>query len=94
MKRKRDPSGAIIKWKARLCAHGGMQVYGDTFWDTYSPVVTWSTVRLVMILALVLGWEMRSIDFILAFPQAQVRYLHETSKGYTRYVSKSEKELQ
>jgi len=73
MKHKRDPTGAIIKWKARLCAHGGMQVYGDTFWDTYSPVVTWSTVRLVMILALVLGWEMRSIDFILAFPQADVK---------------------
>ena len=73
MKRKRDPAGDIIKWKARLCAHGGMQVQGDTYWDTYSPVVSWSTVRLVMILALVLGWEMRSIDFILAFPQADVR---------------------
>jgi len=44
MKRKRDPTGEIIKWKARLCAHGGMQVYGDTFWDTYSPVVSWTTV--------------------------------------------------
>jgi hypothetical protein len=72
MKRKRDPAGDIIKWKARLCAHGGMQVYGDTYWDTYSPVVSWTTVRLVMILALVLGWEMRSIDFILAYPQADV----------------------
>lgn len=72
MKRKRDPTGEIIKWKARLCAHGGMQVYGDTYWDTYSPVVSWSTVRLVMILAIILGWEMRSIDFILAYPQADV----------------------
>jgi hypothetical protein len=73
MKRKRDPMGEITKWKARLCAHGGMSVYGDTYWDTYSPVVSWSTVRLVMILALILNWEMRSIDFIMAFPQADVK---------------------
>ena len=73
MKRKRDPAGDIIKWKARLCAHGGMQVYGDSYWDTYSPVVSWSTVRLVLILALVLGWEMKSIDFVLAYPQAEVK---------------------
>ena len=39
MKRKRDPSGEIIKWKARLCAHGGMQTHGVNYWDTYSPVL-------------------------------------------------------
>jgi hypothetical protein len=27
MKRKLDPVGEIIKWKARLCAHGGMAEY-------------------------------------------------------------------
>jgi hypothetical protein len=72
MKRKRDPAGEIIKWKARLCAGGHTQVYGDSYWDTYSPVVSWSTVRLVLILGLILGWEMRSIDFIMAYPQADV----------------------
>lgn len=73
MKRKRDPAGDIIKWKARLCAHGGMQVHGDSYWDTYSPVVSWSTVRLVLILSLILGWEMRTIDFVMAYPQAPIK---------------------
>ena len=73
MKRKRDPAGDIIKWKARLCAHGGMQIHGVNYWDTYSPVVSWSTVRLVLILALVLGWHTRSLDFVLAYPQADVK---------------------
>jgi hypothetical protein len=73
MKRKRDPAGEVIKWKARLCAHGGMSVHGEAYWDTYSPVVSWATVRLVLILALILGWEMRSIDFIMAYPQADVK---------------------
>ena len=73
MNQKRDPVGEVIKWKARLCAHGGMSVHGETYWDTYSPVVSWSSVRLMLILALILGWEMRSINFIMAFPQADVK---------------------
>ena len=70
MKRKRDPAGNIIKWKGRLCAGGHKQVHGIDFWSTYSPVVAWSTVRLVITLALVHGWHMESIDFVLAYPQA------------------------
>jgi hypothetical protein len=34
-KHKRAPNGRIIKHKARLCAHGGMQVHGEHFWETY-----------------------------------------------------------
>ena len=56
MKRKRDPAGLITKWKARLCAGRHRQVYTDMYWDTYSPVVSWAMIRLVLILALILGW--------------------------------------
>ena len=70
MKRKRNPLGDIIKWKARLCAGGHKQVHGVDFWSTYSPVVSWSTLRIVMNLALVHNWHMEAIDFVLAYPQA------------------------
>lgn len=73
LRRKRDPAGNIIKWKARLCAGGHKQIFGDTYWTTFSPVVAWSTVRCVFILALVLGWKMRSIDFVMAYTQAKVK---------------------
>ena len=73
MKRKRDPAVEIIKWKARLGAHGGMQTKGVNYWETYSPVVSWSTVRLILILSLVLNWHARSLDFVLAYPQADVK---------------------
>ncbi len=43
-RRKRAP----IKHKARLCAHGGMQIEGEHFWETYSPVVQMTTVRLLL----------------------------------------------
>ena len=73
LRRKRDPMGAIMKWKARLCAGGHRQVYGDTYWSTFAPVVSWTTVRCVFVLALLLGWHMRSIDFIMAYTQAKVK---------------------
>ena len=38
-KRKRYPSGLLNKHKARLCAHGGQQTWGQDYWDTYAPVV-------------------------------------------------------
>ena len=71
--RKRDQAGAIVKWKARLCAGGHRQVYGDTYWSTFAPVMSWTTVRCVFVLALLLGWHIRFIDFIMAYTQAKVK---------------------
>ena len=39
-KRKRYPDGRINKHKARICAHGGMQQWGENYWETYSPLLT------------------------------------------------------
>ena len=69
-KRKRRPDGSLLKHKARLCAHGGMQEYGENYWDTYAPVVNWASVRLMMTFAMINKMHFRSIDFTLAFPQA------------------------
>ena len=73
MKCKRDPLGTVIKWKARLCAGGHRSLANVDYWDTYSPVVSWSTVRLMLIFALINDWHMESIDFVLAFPQAPIK---------------------
>jgi len=43
-KRKRYPNGTLNKHKARLCAHGGMQQWSVSYWETYSPVVNMLTV--------------------------------------------------
>ena len=61
-----------VKHKARLCAHGGMQQWGIDFWETYAPVVNWISVRLLLILAILHGLETKSINFVLAFPQADL----------------------
>ena len=52
MRRKRDlTTNKVIKHKARLNLHGGKQVYGMNYFETYAPVVTWFTIRLMMFLA-------------------------------------------
>lgn len=73
MKRKRNPIGEVVKWKARLCAGGHRSIDFVNYWATYSFVVSWSTVQLMIVLALINDWQMQSIDFVLAFPQAPVK---------------------
>ena len=73
MKRKRRvATGEIYKWKARLCVDGSRQIKGVNYWDTYAPVVSWESVRTLLTLALTNGWITRQIDFVLAYPQADV----------------------
>ena len=82
-KQKRSPTGEITKYKARLCCHGRQTVKGEHYDKTFSPVVSWSTVRLMLTLSLIQGWHARQMDFILAFPQAKVRtdlYMHVPEK--------------
>jgi hypothetical protein len=72
-KRKRLPDGTLNKHKARLCAHGGMQQWGVDYWETYAPVlVNWISVRFLLIICQISGLESQALDFVLAFPQADI----------------------
>jgi hypothetical protein len=71
-KRKRFPDGAIRKLKARLVVRGDQQVHGIDYFDTYAPVVSWSTVRTLLTMSCVLGLESKQIDYTLAFCQANL----------------------
>eukprot|EP00957_Ditylum_brightwellii_P133687 10192844-Ditylum_brightwellii.AAC.2 len=73
MKRKRDiRTGKIRKWKAHLNVHGGQQVQGVNYWETYGPVVTWFAIRLLLILSLLNNWSTRRIDLVSAYPQTLI----------------------
>jgi hypothetical protein len=49
-----------------------MQQGGVSYWETYSPVINMLTVCLLLALCNIHGLESKSIDFILAFPQADL----------------------
>jgi hypothetical protein len=85
MRRKRKiATGEPYKWKARLNVHGGKQEHGINYWETYAPVISWTTIRLYLILAILNMKVTRQIDFVLAFPQADIEcdlYM-EIPKGF------------
>ena len=70
-RQKRDPAGNATKKKARFCVRGDLQAKFEEF-ESYSPVVQWSTVRLMLILSIVHGLETRQVDYVNAFAQADL----------------------
>jgi hypothetical protein len=59
----------IYKWKARLNCHRGQQEQGVNFWEIYSPVVNWISIRLFLVTTILKDWDTQQIDFVLAFPR-------------------------
>ena len=75
MKRKRNIlTNMIYKYKSRLNIHGGQQEYAKNFYETYSPVVHWFSIRLLLIHAMLFRWSTRQVDFTMAFPQADIEF--------------------
>ena len=73
MKRKRDiKSREIKKYKARLNIDGSKMKKGIHYNQTYAPVASWTSIRILLTLAAAMGWHTKQIDYVLAFPQAPV----------------------
>eukprot|EP00956_Cyclotella_meneghiniana_P015029 scaffold22790_cov42-Cyclotella_meneghiniana.AAC.1 len=66
-KLKRFPDGMVKKFKARFCARGDQQLEGVDFFETYAPVVQWTTVRLMLILEILLQLKSKQGDVAAAF---------------------------
>eukprot|EP00957_Ditylum_brightwellii_P160420 12212648-Ditylum_brightwellii.AAC.1 len=56
-RRKQKLTGKIYHHRSCICADGSRQQYGIDYNGTYSPVVQWSTVRLLMALSILKGWK-------------------------------------
>ena len=69
-RKKRYPDGALKKFKARFCVHGDLQIDGLDVFETFSPVVAWITVIILLILSIVLNLETQQVDYANAFCQA------------------------
>ena len=67
MKRKICPDGTLIKHKACLCTGGHCQVFELNYWDTYSPVVQWMTVCLLLVIFVLENSPTQQVDLYLPF---------------------------
>ena len=59
-----------MKQKSILCTHVGLQQFLVNNRETYSPVVNWISVRSLLCTASKHEFLIRSIDFVLDFPQS------------------------
>ena len=83
---KRSPDGSPLKFKARYCVRGDLQREGVDYFETYAPVVQWSTVRLLLTMVLSKGWQTKQVDYTNAFAQATLKeevYI-EPPRGFGR----------
>ena len=83
---KRYPDGRVKKFKARFCARGDCQQEGIDYFETWAPVVQWSTVRIVMILAAKLKLISVQCNITAAFIHGRVTetiYVHQP-RGFHR----------
>ena len=69
-KRKSYPDGNLKKYKARFCVRGDQQIEGIDMFDTYAPVVSWITVRLLLVMFIVFGIATQQVDYTNSFCQA------------------------
>lgn len=73
MRRKRDAkSGSIKKYKARLNIDGSRMKRGEHYDETYAPVASWNSVRMLLTMTVAHGWHTKQIDYVQAFAQAPV----------------------
>uniref|UniRef100_A0AAV1UAK6 Polyprotein n=1 Tax=Peronospora matthiolae TaxID=2874970 RepID=A0AAV1UAK6_9STRA len=64
---KRKADGSIEKYKARLVAKGFRQKYGIDYTETFSPVVKYVTLRMVIAITKHFGWPLDQLDVVTAF---------------------------
>jgi hypothetical protein len=66
-KKKLRPDGTIERYKARLVAKGYTQKEGEDFFDTYSPVVRLTTIRVLISLVASYGLTIHQMDVKTTF---------------------------
>ncbi|KAE8669118.1 cysteine-rich receptor-like protein kinase 10-like [Hibiscus syriacus] len=62
-----NPDGTIHRYKAHLVAKGFSQILGYDFRDTFSPVVRFNTLNVILSLVVTNNWTLRQVDVNNAF---------------------------
>uniref|UniRef100_A0AAV1U5J2 Reverse transcriptase Ty1/copia-type domain-containing protein n=1 Tax=Peronospora matthiolae TaxID=2874970 RepID=A0AAV1U5J2_9STRA len=70
---KRKADGSIEKCKARLVAKGFKQKYGIDYTETFSPVVKYVTLRMVVAITKYFDWTLDQLDVVTAFLYGEMK---------------------
>lgn len=96
---KRCDDGCLERYKMRLAAKGFHQEKGVDFFETYSPVVRLTTIRVVLILAISYDWPIHQLDVQNTFLHSDLQetifmqqspgFIHATKPTHVCRISKA-----
>ena len=66
------PDGRMQKQKAKFFVRGDCQIKNLVYFESYAPVVLWSTIRMVTNIVTQSGWATRKVNSSNAFIQAKL----------------------
>eukprot|EP00957_Ditylum_brightwellii_P063482 4819025-Ditylum_brightwellii.AAC.1 len=83
---------------------GSRQIADIDYNEIYSPVVEWSTIRILLILAQLIGFKTRQVGYVQAFPRATLEneeifidiptgFYYKDSDSTQKFVLKLKKNL-
>jgi Reverse transcriptase (RNA-dependent DNA polymerase) len=84
---------AISQVQGKFCVRGEMHTENVDFFESWSPVVAWSTVHLILTLVISHGWESRPIDFSNAFVHYRRRHLHPSPPNFEPDENQGDQEV-
>jgi hypothetical protein len=87
---KYESDGSIQRFRARFVAKGFTQAYGTDYWDTYSPVFSYTSLRTIFAIATERDMQLDQFDLKNGFIQQRIDVDHlymECPDGYSKEIS-------
>jgi hypothetical protein len=72
---KQNEQAEVVKRKARIVAQGFSQRPGFDYNETYSPVVRYDSLRLIIMIATLMGWFLHQVDFDAAYLNGLLKHI-------------------
>lgn len=88
---KNNSDGQIERYKTRLVAKGFSQIEGIDYNETFSPVVRYVTLRVLLAYAAIYDWEIDQMDAVMAFVQGTLseEIYMKVPDGITEYYQEN-----